>query len=158
MGKRGPAPQPTALKRAKGETRPSRVNSAEPIIPAPASVEPPTGLTGAGLSEWKRQAPLLRVAGVLKQTDLTALEDYCHALSDLRRYEQAAKKKGAVAAIESKLFAAVIKLRSQVNTLRRELGLSPSSRSSIRVSDIPPDHGETNKATPYLKALPGGRR
>jgi phage terminase small subunit len=55
MGKRGPAPAPTALKLVKG-THPSRVNRKEPK-PAEREVKPPSWLEGVALEVWRYYAP-----------------------------------------------------------------------------------------------------
>jgi hypothetical protein len=47
MGRRGPKTAPLAVQLAKGESRPSRVNHAEPNLPA-TSAEPPASLSGIG--------------------------------------------------------------------------------------------------------------
>ena len=48
MGRRGPAPTPTKVKRLRGETRPSRLNHAEPL-PHPALPRMP-----ADMDAWRR--------------------------------------------------------------------------------------------------------
>ena len=55
MAKRGPKPQPTALKLLRG-TRADRVNDAEPC-PPPGEPAPPAYLDAEGLAEWGRRAP-----------------------------------------------------------------------------------------------------
>lgn len=137
MGRRGPPPAPTAEKLAKGETRPSRVNHDEPDLPkVKAGTKPPSGLFGAGLAEWKRLFPMLTAAGVMKDTDLLALEDYCRVITELRRYEGSAKNAGPELAIAKGFQGMVVKLRTQANQLRQQLGLTPSSRSAIK-ADAP---------------------
>lgn len=134
MGLRGPKRQPTVLQLAKGETRPSRLNREEPRLPALATLDPPAWLTGAGLQEWRRLAEPLKVAGVLTEGDRGAFTDYCQALSDLRRYEAKAKRVGLELAIAKGYAGMTLKLRAQVKVLRAELGLSPSSRASVKAT------------------------
>ncbi len=156
MPRTGRPPQPTALKLARGERRPSRVNYDEPSIPAaPAGCPPPGGLDGAGLAEWRRIADMLTEAGALRESDLVALEDYCRALSELRRFEACARKAGPELAIAKGYQGVAIKLRAQANTLRRELGLTPSSRGTVRVA--PKNVAKESKIQEYMRALPGGR-
>src|SRR2546428_2469776 len=130
MGLRGPKTRSIEEKNARGETRPCRTSTDVPAIPE-ASIEPPRGLKGEGLAEWQRVAPLLRDAGVLRQTDLSILEDYCSAFADLRRFELQARSVSPEDAIAKGYQNAVHKLRAQVNALRRELGMTPLSRSSV---------------------------
>ena len=132
MGRRGPQPAPAALKFVRGETRPSRTNPNEPDFPPACELRPPAGLTGPGLHEWKRLAALLTESGVLTDADVSCFEDYCRALSSLRAYEQKAKRAGLDVAITKGYQNAIVKLRSQVTQLRSHLGLTPSSRSSVK--------------------------
>ena len=179
MGRRGPAPQPVALKLAKGERRPSRVNYDEPMLPVARGTDPPQGLTGAGLKEWLRIASQLVVAGVLKDPDLPAMEDYCRRLTDLRALElELAAQREVVRQQEKAMRAAkdvdfallvsgwkaidsaekrLIALQSQVNVLRREIGATPSSRSAVKVPQRKPEESASDKAARYMSAIRGGR-
>lgn len=156
MGRRGPAPAPTAVKLAKGERRPSRVNYEEPQLPAATAAEPPAGLVGEGKAEWERLIGVLQERGLLTDADLRAFEDYCRALTDLRTYEQAAADAGAELAIAKGYQGMVVKLRAQCNSLRQQLGLTPSSRGSVKAAPKSerPAHKPSER---YLRALPGGR-
>lgn len=142
MGRRGPAPAPRVMQVAKGETRPSRVNYEEPVFDGPASPDPPNDLTGAGRKEWREQIGRLTTQGVVTAADLRALEDYCRALTELRRFEAAAKKAGPELAIAKGFQGMVVKLRAQCNQLRQQLGLTPSSRRSIRATPASTDPDE----------------
>jgi P27 family predicted phage terminase small subunit len=136
--------QPDALKAAKGERRPSRTNPERPELPpVPASdLDAPTGLLGAGLVEWVRIACVLSEAGVLQTSDLVVLENYCRTLTDLRMYERKAKRAGCELAIAKGYANQTIKLRTQVNILARELGLTPSSRSMLKVAPKQTEAGD----------------
>ena len=153
----GRTPQPTALKLAKGERRPSRVNYDEPKMAPPESLKPPTGLSGAGLKEWTARAKDLADRGVLTDADLTAFEDYCRALSELRAYEAKAKKAGLELAIAKGYQGMVLKLRTQVNQLRQQCGLTPSSRGGVKARSGSAPAAAQDPASKYLKALPGGK-
>lgn len=82
MGKRGPAPKPTALKLLEG-VRPSRVNDAEPV-PSLTAVVPPAWLSEAALAVWGRLAPDLVRRGVLTPWDVDAFANFC-ALVEVNR-------------------------------------------------------------------------
>ena len=124
------------MKLAKGESRPSRVNYDAPVLPAPENIAPPQGLGGAGKAEWMSQIGHLTTRGVLTAADLSAFEDYCRALTDLRLYEQKAKKSGPELAIAKGYQGMVIKLRAQCNQLRQQIGLTPSSRSGVKAAPL----------------------
>lgn len=130
---------PLALQLAKGERRPSRINLNEPLFPRPDSLSPPRGLTGPGRREWLEQIDRLVESGVLTAADMAGFEDLCRAISELRRYEDAAKRAGVELAIRQGLASMTLKLRAQVSQLRQQFGLTPSSRTSIRtVQSLPP--------------------
>lgn len=158
MGRHGPKPKPTAIKLAKGETRPSRVNYDEPELPEPHSLAPPAGLVGEGRRIWSRLAVPLKEAGILRDADLEALEDYCRALTELRVYEAAAKKAGPASAIKRGLSGMVVRLRAQSSQLRAQLGLTPSSRTAVKATR-PPEKLSNDHARFFgaLRGLRGGK-
>jgi len=156
LGRRGPAPAPTLLRLAKGERRPSRVNYEEPVVAPVATTAAPAGLDGAGLAEWVRLIGELTTKGLLTIADLTAFENYCRALSELRAYEAEAKKVGHELAIAKGYQGMAVKLRSQVNQLGAACGLSPSSRSGVKGSRKP-EESSKDKAARYMSAIRGGR-
>lgn len=135
MGRRGPQPAPNVVKFAKG-AKPSRINLDEPDLPQPtaSSKRRPADLKGVGRREWDRLIVTLIDRGVLTEADLTAFADYCYALSDLRRYEQLARRVGAEKAILKGFANMCVKLRGQTNQLRAHLGLTPTSRASVRAT------------------------
>ncbi len=157
MGRRGPKEQTLTVKRAKGNVQPARLKYEEPELPAATSIDAPEGLTGPGLEEWRRIAPILKTAGVFRETDRIALEDYCLVLTELRAFEVAARAETPREAIMSGLQGAVLKLRAQANALRRELGLTPNSRGALRVMDAPEVKVDP-KVQKYLKVMPGGKK
>lgn len=87
MGRRGPAPQPTALKLLKGETRKARLN---PDAPKPIRMLPtaPADLGPRAREVWDRQILSMGSTGVLTPVDGDALRAYCEAVE---RYEEAAR-------------------------------------------------------------------
>ena len=83
MGRRGPAPLPSALKRLHGETRPSRLNDREPL-PRRTAPRPPADLDPAAKAIWRRTVREMP-AGVITAVDADALACYCEAVV---RYRQ----------------------------------------------------------------------
>jgi P27 family predicted phage terminase small subunit len=157
MGRRGPQPAPTAIKLAKGERRPSRVNYEEPEFAPATMLDPPKDLKGVALAEWKKLCPLLTDSGVLKETDLGVLGDLCRTVGDQRLYESRARRAGANATTIG--FSKMVKeLRTLANVLRRELGLTPSSRSGVKAPQGAGTISKNPNVERYLRALPGGRR
>jgi P27 family predicted phage terminase small subunit len=84
MGKRGPAPKPTALRVLHGERQSKRRQ--EPI-PAQAEVRPPAWLSRKAKAVWRRLAPDLEARGVLTCWDVEAFAGYVDAV--VRRSEAA---------------------------------------------------------------------
>lgn len=154
MGKRGPAPLPTAIKLAKGDRRPDRVNYDEPKLDAPDSLEPPAGLVGAGREEWEKLIGHLSDRGVLTVADLSAFEDYCRVLTQLRKLEEqiATMQEAGVDCFKEQGLS--IKFRHQGNQLRQQCGLTPSSRSGVKAAK---GAAAKAKVDPYLSALKGGK-
>lgn len=75
MGKRGPAPAPTALKLVRGD-RESRINREEPL-PAESAVVAPDWLPDEARAVWVRLAPDLIAKGVLTLWDVDSFADLC---------------------------------------------------------------------------------
>ncbi len=145
MGRRGPAPTPTKLKLLRGETRPSRVNYAEPE-PLRHLPERPTDLITGADAVWGRVITELGHSGTITGADRDLLRVYSEVVV---RYEQASvmlagsgpvivgARKGEI--VRNPLTSIVRDLGMQLVVLARELGLSPSARSGIRApSDAEP--------------------
>lgn len=119
-------------------------------------------------------APQLHKAGSLADTDLAALADYCRRYTDLhaielevvllRRY--LSKLEGRKNTDVKDLLSVMrgldsterrkITMQNQVNTLRREVGCTSSSRSGVRAIEPPDEQGESEAAR-YMSAIKGGR-
>lgn len=133
MGRRGPQPEPTALRLIKGNPGKRAINKAEPKLEiAPASVPPPKHLKGISAAEWNRLYDELVEKGILTIGDLTRFEDYCLTLGKLREYERLAEQAGPDVAIIKGYHNATLKLRGQLRQLAADIGLTPASRSGIK--------------------------
>ena len=138
MGSRGPAGRPTELKLLAGETRPSRVNYDTPRPRARRPIRPPD-LSPAALAVWRRVIREYGDSGVLTALDSDVLRVYCEAVA---RYSQAAVMlattgplvKGARHGelVKNPLHQVVRENADLVRLHARELGLTPSARSSVR--------------------------
>ena len=140
MGRRGPAPEPSARKRERG-VRPCRINSAEPC-PAPTPLERPFELSEDAREVWRRLAPDLEQAGVLTSWDLDVFAEYCELVVIVR---EARRKLGyglllvgrRDPVVTNPVWRVYRDALALLRSLAQELGLTPSARSSLRVPDPP---------------------
>ncbi|HEX3998248.1 MAG TPA: phage terminase small subunit P27 family [Pirellulales bacterium] len=137
---RGRKPKPTVLKLLDGNPGKRTINDREPGTLAGVP-EPPDGLDDEALLEWNRIVPELREMGVLSRADRAALAAYCTAWGRWRNAEAQVKKHGPIVKSPDKGFpmkSPYLTIADQaVETMRKflvEFGLTPSSRSRIRIS------------------------
>lgn len=166
---RGPAKKPTAIELAQGSPGHRPTNSREPKF-AEGEPQIPPGMSPRARRIWHETVvTMLSVQGLLTIADGAVLADYCQVRSEKEEMLKAMdfhvklraakfKKPPAVARMlareaEMKRIAnSLNKLRHRENVLRRELGLSPSSRSSIRLPG-----GQRERTNPVDSALFGRR-
>lgn len=142
MGRRGPAPEPTALKRLKGNPGKRPLNREEP---RPPSTMPrcPSHLTGEARAEWRRVARTLYELGLLTGVDRAALAVYCQAWARWVKAEGQVAKHGEVVktaagnVMQNPYLSIANRAMRQMRDMARELGMTPSARSQIRVA--PPE-------------------
>jgi P27 family predicted phage terminase small subunit len=142
MGRRGPAPTPTAVKLLQGETRPSRLNFREPL-PRRSLPRPPADLDPAARAIWRRTLREMP-AGLITALDGDVLACYCGAVV---RYRAAASlvarsaprirgaRSGDVIANPADRVARG--WSDQIRLLARELGLTPSARAGLHMEITP---------------------
>lgn len=140
---RGPRPQPTAIKKARGNPGKRRLNRREPKVSAglPAC---PAYLKGSAREAYQRFAEQLTESGVAQATDATALELLCSAialyldaLAKVQEYGPVWMEKG-----DSKIpkfaysphWAVMNREWKKILSLLKEFGLTPSSRSSVQAA------------------------
>lgn len=133
MGRRGPPPEPTALKLLKGNPGKRAINHDEPKLPE-AKAKPPKGLTGRALKVWKEMAGDLVTAGVLKSGDGPVFRVYCELVADVESYTALCRKVGAENATKLGYPKRLDIARKQLREYSAILGLNPSSRSALKVT------------------------
>lgn len=145
MGKRGPAPEPTALKRLKGNPGKRKLNSREPQYP-PEDPRSASWLKAAAKDEWDRLAPILRAQGLLAVTDRRALEAYCQAYARWRQAEEMLDKVPTLVGKSSSGYLYPVPWVSIAQRqmelmlkLAQEFGFTPASRSrtTMPVDGVP---------------------
>ena len=157
MGKRGPPPKPSALKKRQGTFHANR-SARNEVTPPPGCPPRPSWLDAEGRAEWDRVVPQLSALGILSEIDGSMLADYCaaHALAikATKKYQRqgpSVKVNGQVQ--RHPMIKVAQEARAQARLLAGEFGLSPSSRSRISAPDK--DEG-LEQANARMKAAKSG--
>jgi P27 family predicted phage terminase small subunit len=134
VGRRGPAPKPTAIKKAEGNPGKRKLNTQEPQ-PAPGEPECPNHLDAV--------ATLRDPAGDegATEADYIAVGNLCQAYSTLIEAQKHLNRGGILfktpnGYIQQNPPLGIIRTQMNiVNGLVREFGLTPSSRTRIAVEE-----------------------
>ena len=138
----GRKPEPTAIKRAKGNPGKRPLNDNEPMPPN-GQLTCPHFLTGAARREWYRLRPILERMGTLKPVDQNILAAYCQAYGRYVDAEKVLKEKGPLYrtksdnVITSPMLWVSNKAVEQMLKLGAELGIGAATRSRIQVEKDP---------------------
>ena len=137
---RGRKPKPTALRVLEGNPGKRPLNDREPQGP-PEVPECPDFLDEEARAEWSRTARVLGEMGLLTLADRAALAAYCVAYSRWVAAERQVQRLGTIVRSPQKNFpmkSPYLTVADQALETRRkfmvEFGLTPSSRSRIRVT------------------------
>ena len=137
---KGRKPKPTVLKVLDGNPGKRPLNQREPKAPQ-GLPEAPSWLDAEAQAEWERVTSDLQEMGLLSRADRPALAAYCTAWSRWVEAEAMVKKLGPIVKSPDKGFpmkSPYLTIADQaLETMRKlmvEFGLTPSSRSRIRVS------------------------
>jgi P27 family predicted phage terminase small subunit len=143
MGKRGPAPKPSALKKLGGTYRNDRNATNEP---EPRAGEPncPDVLTEEAKREWEEKIVELREMGMLTVVDGALLAAYCQAYADwleaLREVKEGRVQKTDTGYEAMRAWQTIYeRAEKRMTLLAREFGFSPSARTRISVPGKKPD-------------------
>ena len=119
---KGRKPKPTALKLLEGN-RPDRINDREPVA-ARGLPKAPDWIGPIALEHWKELATVLDGLGVLTTGDGPALAVLCDAFERMQIEETGTARSRA---------------RADYVRLLLEFGLTPASRSKVKVAEQPAD-------------------
>ncbi len=161
MGRRGPAPTPTAILKLRGSTLVTkRRDQSEPKAPK-GKPRCPDWLDKDAKTMWRHLVPLLDAMGVLTRLDGNALARYCRLWSRWRKAEAFLDEKGEMYPLRDekgqvKYFqqwpqvAIAHKLALQLTRLEQELGMTPAARTRLQVSQ--PAQGKSSAISHYFTA------
>ena len=136
----GRKPLPTHLKLVKGTARSHRLNKDEPK-PGIATPEPPSHLDERAKTKFVAMAEMLARHGVMTELDAGALARYAVVWCRWIDAEAEIKRRGPVVKtnndniIQNPFLAVANKCLLQMAQLESEFGLTPSSRSRIRMAE-----------------------
>lgn len=137
---RGRKPKPTARKLWEGNPGKRAINGREPDVP-PDLPSCPAHLSPTAKAEWKRLARAMNRIGLLSVIDRAALAGYCQAYG---RWVEAEKQLAATPPLlktpsgyvqPSPWLAIANKNAELMQKWMAELGMTPSSRSRVTVTD-----------------------
>ncbi len=147
MGRRGPQPQPTALKVLRGNPGKRALNTREPK--ADGIPDRPKTLSAGGRRAWDRLVPQLAGMGVLARIDQDALVLWCEAWGQWERCMGIIRRKGATyeaVGVNGQVRLAVRPeviiergLRRDLFNHGRDFGLTPASRAGLKTSGEEPE-------------------
>ena len=136
---RGRKPKPSIIRALEGNPGKRPLNDREPTPPQ-GIPDCPNYLDDEARAEWFRTAKVLDDMGVLSTADRTALAAYCVVYSRWLKAEEQVKKFGSIVKSPEKGFPMKSPYLSVADQaldamlkLMVEFGLTPSSRSRIRV-------------------------
>ena len=152
----GRKPLPSHLKLVKGTARPHRINKAEPK-PGVAVPDAPTHLDERARGKFATMAEMLARHGVMTELDGGALARYAvvwcrwiDAEAEIKRRGPVVKTEGGNV-IQNPFLAVANKCLLQMAQLESEFGLTPSSRSRIRMAE------PADQADPFEDYLTRGK-
>ena|SRR5690348_13815376 len=149
MGKRGPKPEPKALKVFKG-TRFRRPDSVEPQVVS-SLPEAPEWLGLHGRQKWDEVGPHLVAVGLFAAIDGGALAQYCGAWDEFHDADTQVRENGLTyETIKGGIIAnPAVKIRQNARAAIRqwgaEFGLSPAARVSLPANTVQSDSMEEFK-------------
>lgn len=136
MGRRGPAPEPTALRVLKGNPAKRPLPKAEPK-PELAAPVCPSWLDPEAKREWEQVAPMLLRLGLLTEADGAALAAYCQAYATWQQAARAIREDGVTilnpsGALHANPAVSVMQRSLElVRKFAQEFGMTPSARGRM---------------------------
>ncbi|MCG3136059.1 MAG: hypothetical protein HMLKMBBP_03856 [Planctomycetes bacterium] len=162
MGRRGPPPLPSAMKRSRGTYQPCRNSPTEPRGTAGVP-DPPTGLDARERAEWDALGQRLAAMGVLLREQGDALELLVRAKVRYLRLAAKVREMGEVLAdAKGDLYRnphaiAMEKAEVELRRLLLEFGLTPAAATRVRADAEQATEGDANQRR-FFSLVAGKRR
>lgn len=153
MSNVGRPPVPTIIKALRGTLQPGE-RDGEPQPDGAIYVPPPTELRAEhpiACDFWESTLPLLVRNQMITEVDMTAFAAACLAFEAWTEAERELKLNGAVVKtengypIQSPYFSIAAQRRKEVIEYLREFGLTPSSRTRLKIQLIAPGGGSARR-------------
>lgn len=139
MGRRGPKPKPTAIKKFEGNPGKRPLNNAEPEAPELLQLTPPAWLGEIAKTKFTELAPLLVKMRVLTQIDVDHFALLCDAWQRRHDAQLVLEEEGAYITTEKGFVVqhpamnALAKSIELIRKLNADFGLNPSARSGLKL-------------------------
>lgn len=145
MGKRGPRPKPTILKKLAGNPGKRKLNDEEPepeeLAEMPA---PPAWLLPVAVQVWHEEGPKLRKMGLLTEPDLVPFACYCQCCARYLEAEAWMAENGTCMTLRNDKgevkysqtvprFGLAVKMLEKMLRYQQEFGMTPSARTGLKV-------------------------
>lgn len=151
MGRRGPPPQPTALKLERGNPGKRALNRQEPVF-TPADDTPPADLKGHALARWNELAPDLCRQGLLTVASRFCLRDYCIQEAEIITLERLLARTARRDPIRSTWEKELKSKRVECRQYGAQFGLTPATAAGVKAAKAP-----TQADPRQLRFFGGGR-
>jgi len=141
----GRKPKPTALKQLAGNPGKRALNHAEPR-PRVVMPRPPESLSNDEKEKWKAIVRDLHPLGLVTTIDKDALAMYCVIYVRWLKAEKMVRDKGEIIKtaagniIQNPYLSIANRALDQLNKLGAEFGMTPSSRSRVKVEAPDAEH------------------
>lgn len=143
MGRRGPAPTPTAVLKLRGSTLVTKRRERSEAKGPSGKPCCPQWLDTDAKAMWRQLVPQLQTMGVLTRVDSNALARYCRLWSRWRKAEDFIDRHGEMYTLRDEAgkpryvqqfpqVSIAAKLAQQLTRLEQEFGMTPSARARMQ--------------------------
>lgn len=134
MGRRGPAPKPTAQKLLENNPGRRPLNAEEPEFSDVVIIPDLVKKNKVALAEWNRRAPELQEKKILTGQDTTEFAAYCLMHANFLKYQKLCDDdKSGELSIAKGYVNAAIKFNAERVRLAAKFGFTPSDRTQIKI-------------------------